>query len=216
MSASPLTAWRPVYDAGETVEQFATRQRQAFAAFELAWREGRVSLKLKGYYDQLVRDVGANAYAWWTEDRWAEAFGVSASTIKRVLAALMAAGLIRRERQFGSSSRTYLTVYDRAAACRMDEDTTDTDNQQLQPTPTTLPPSQHDIMNVEGAEQPRPTSNQNPEAVQERQETNDYRQAGGSFFGSSSDPTIGSVLHQDHVKTWHLTLRCCWCTSSSH
>ena len=77
MSAAAGTAWRPVYDAGETVEQFAARQRQAFAAFELAWREGRVSLKLKGYYDQLVRDVGANAYAWWSEERWAEAFGVA-------------------------------------------------------------------------------------------------------------------------------------------
>ena len=107
-----LTPWRPVYDATETVEQFAARQRQAFAAFELAWRDGRVSLKLKGYYDRLVRDVGANAYAWWTEERWAEAFGVSASTIKRVLRALTTAGLIRRERQFGSSSRTFLTVYD--------------------------------------------------------------------------------------------------------
>src|SRR3712207_9543051 len=99
MSAAATTGWRPVYDSHETAEQFAARQRQAFAAFELAWREGRVSLKLKGYYDQLVRDVGANAYAWWTEERWAEAFGVSASTIKRVLAALKEAGLIRRERQ---------------------------------------------------------------------------------------------------------------------
>ena len=55
MSASPLTAWRPVYDAGETVEQFAARQRQAFAAFELAWREGRVSAQAQ----RLLRPAGA-------------------------------------------------------------------------------------------------------------------------------------------------------------
>ena len=47
MSASALTPWRPVYDPTETVEQFAARQRQAFVAFELAWRAGRVSSSSK-------------------------------------------------------------------------------------------------------------------------------------------------------------------------
>lgn len=203
MSAA-ATGWRPVYDAGETVEQFAQRQRQAFAAFELAWRDGRVSLKLKGYYDQVVRDVGANAYAWWTEARWAEAFGVSASTIKRVLARLTKAGLIRRERQFGASSRTYLTVYDCAAVPVAEADVGHTDNRQLLPSHEEEPPSQHDIMKKEG-KTPPPPPEPHPAAVPDGDESHHYRQTATSFFETTSDPTISSLLVPDSVKTRHLT-----------
>ena len=48
MSAAAAPSWRPVYDASETIDQYAARQRQAFAAFELAWREGRVASSSRG------------------------------------------------------------------------------------------------------------------------------------------------------------------------
>lgn len=219
MSTTTAVGWRPVYDARETVAAFAARQRQAFAAFDVVWRAGQVSLKLKGYYDQLVRDVGTNAYAWWTEERWAEAFGVSVSTIKRVLRALTRAGLIRRERQFGTSSRTYLTVYDRVAADACATTAT-----------AALPVLQHDRPPEHGPEHGHHPEighchthgddadhdgdhddrdralTHDPMLPLALGATQDQRQVDRQFFGSRPDPTIGSVLLPDHLKTRHLTV----------
>ncbi|MDP9313303.1 MAG: hypothetical protein M3R24_20870 [Chloroflexota bacterium] len=188
MSAGAVPSWRPLYDPHETLDQFTARRRQAYAAFEIAWREERVSVKLKGYYDQLVRAVGTNAYAWWSEAAWAEEFGVSVSTIKRVLAALVKAGLIRRERQFAGSSHTYLTAYDPVGV-------------------------EFDIME-EGSEQIRgevsaegevDVNTDNRYFTQQVSESIDYQQFAGSSFSPSTELTFGSVLSADSVKSQDLT-----------
>ena len=73
----------------------------------------------------------------------------------------------------------------------------DTDNQQLHLPHTTPHLSQHDITTSEGADDAQtPMSNQNPETPQDGTETHDYRQATSSFFGTTSNPTIGSLLRQ--------------------
>ncbi len=84
--SATVRAWTPVYDPGETLAQFRERQRQAFAAFEEAWREGRVAMRLKLFYDALVRRVGANQYAWMSEVTMAADFRVSVSSIQALAA----------------------------------------------------------------------------------------------------------------------------------
>ncbi len=188
MSAGAVPSWRPLYAPHETLDQFTARQRRAYAAFEIAWRDERVSVKLKGYYDQLVRAVGTNAYAWWSEAAWAAEFGVSVSTIKRVLAALVKAGLIRRERQFAGSSHTYLTAYDPVGV-------------------------EFDIME-EGSEQIRGevsakgggnVNTDNLYFTHQFSGNTDYQQSDNASFSPSPEPTFSSLLTAESIKHQHLS-----------
>ncbi|MDP9311077.1 MAG: helix-turn-helix domain-containing protein [Chloroflexota bacterium] len=112
------------YDSQETLEQFRARQQQAFAAGRRAWRERLIKAQLLPFYEALVGYVGQNQYAWVKEQTLADEFEVHVATIKRWLAKLEDAGLIRRQRRFATSSLTFITVYD-----RQDDDTTHADGQ---------------------------------------------------------------------------------------
>lgn len=100
------------YNLAETHAEFRARQRSAYDAGRYAWQERCIPTYLLPFYESLVERVGANTYSWVSEDTLAEAFQVDVSTIKRWIAKLVQAGLIRRQRQFGTSSRTYITAYD--------------------------------------------------------------------------------------------------------
>lgn len=101
-----------VYDPNETYEDFCARRQHAVEQGRQAVRERRISGDLYLFYEYLIERVGANRYTWVSEETLTEVFGVDASTIKRWIARLVRAGLIRRQRQFATSSRTYLTAYD--------------------------------------------------------------------------------------------------------
>ncbi|HEY0810570.1 MAG TPA: helix-turn-helix domain-containing protein, partial [Longimicrobiales bacterium] len=101
-----------VYNPRETRDEFLARQRRAYDAGRRAWQERRIPAYLIPFYETLVERVGANSYTWVSEETLAEAFQVDVSTIKRWIARLVRVGLIRRQRQFATSSRTYLTAYD--------------------------------------------------------------------------------------------------------
>ena len=103
-----------VYNVTETHAEFQTRQRHAYNAGRRAWQERRMPAYLIPFYEALVERVGANKYTWVSEETLAEVFQVDVSTIKRWIARLVRAGLIRRQRQFATSSRTYITAYDPA------------------------------------------------------------------------------------------------------
>ncbi|HEY0602080.1 MAG TPA: DnaA N-terminal domain-containing protein [Herpetosiphonaceae bacterium] len=100
------------YDLDESYEQFCARRQHALEQGRQAVRERRISGDLYLFYEYLIERVGANRYTWVSEETMAEVFGVDASTIKRWIAKLVRAGLIRRQRQFATSSRTYITAYD--------------------------------------------------------------------------------------------------------
>jgi len=88
------------------------RQRQAYCAGKVAWREGRISGQVLQLYEELVRRVGANDYSWIGEETLATELNRSFSTIKRWMRQLIDAHLIRRERQFGHTSHTYIVAYE--------------------------------------------------------------------------------------------------------
>ncbi len=101
-----------LYDPQETLEQFRSRQKQAYAAGRRAWRERLIKAQLLPFYEALVGYVGQNQYAWVKEQTLADEFEVHVATIKRWLAKLEDAGLIRRQRRFATSSLTFITAYD--------------------------------------------------------------------------------------------------------
>ncbi|HEY0606145.1 MAG TPA: DnaA N-terminal domain-containing protein, partial [Herpetosiphonaceae bacterium] len=101
-------------DPNETFEQLGARRQHALDQGRQAVRERRISGDLYLFYEYLIERVGANKYTWIGEDTLAEVFSVDASTIKRWIAKLVHAGLIRRQRQFGTTSRTYIAAYDPA------------------------------------------------------------------------------------------------------
>ena len=119
MTAAP----QYVYDPHETLDQFRTRQHQAYAAGRRAWRERLIKAQLLPFYEALVGYVGQNQYAWVKEQTLADEFEVHAATIKRWLARLEDAGLIRRQRRFATSSLTFIMAYADTA-----DRTYDTDN----------------------------------------------------------------------------------------
>lgn len=100
------------YNLAETHAEFRARQRRAYDAGRHAWQERRMPAYLIPFYESLVERVGANKYTWVSEETLAEAFHVDISTIKRWITKLVHAELIRRQRQFATSSRTYITAYD--------------------------------------------------------------------------------------------------------
>jgi hypothetical protein len=106
-----LGAWL-AYDPHETLEQFFVRRANALQAGDQAWRAGKIKAHHQKLYERLVDAVGAHQYCWVKVETLAAEFKANESTIKRWLTALEHAQLIRRQRQFKSSSRTYLVAYD--------------------------------------------------------------------------------------------------------
>src|ERR671927_1049584 len=95
------------YNPHETVSAFQARQRHAYQIGKAAWREGRISGQALQLYEELVRYVGGNRFAWVKEETLAAELQRSASTIKRWMQQLVHAGLIDRGRRFGATSLTY-------------------------------------------------------------------------------------------------------------
>ena len=124
-TAAPTRYESPHYrfDPQETRDQFRARQQRAYGAGRRAWRERQIKAQLLPFYEALVGYVGQNQYAWVKEQTLADEFAVHVATIKRWLAKLEDAGLIRRQRRFATSSLTYITAYDRVL-----EDSRNTDN----------------------------------------------------------------------------------------
>ncbi len=114
-TSMPTPISRPphyLYDPQETLAHFRTRQQHAYAAGRRAWRERLIKAQLLPFYEALVGYVGQNQYAWVKEQTLADEFEVHVATIKRWLAKLEDAGLIRRQRRFATSSLTFITAYD--------------------------------------------------------------------------------------------------------
>jgi hypothetical protein len=107
-----LGAWL-AYNPDETLAQFFVRRAAALAAGDQAWREGKIKAHHQKLYERLVDAVGAHQYSWIKVETLAAEFKANESTIKRWLTVLeKQAKLIRRQRQFRTSSRTYLIAYD--------------------------------------------------------------------------------------------------------
>jgi len=113
MSAAPLPSYHR-YDVYETLETLQARQRSAYNAGKTAWREGLINGQALQLYEALVRRVGANQYCWIGEDALAEELRRSVSTLKRWMRQLVHARLIRRGRQFGYTTHTFIVAYDRS------------------------------------------------------------------------------------------------------
>jgi len=113
MSATALPS-RHHYDVHETLETLQARQRRAYNAGKNAWREGLINGQALQLYEVLVRRVGANQYCWIGEDALAEELRRSVSTIKRWMRQLVLARLIRRGRQFGYTTHTFIGAYDQS------------------------------------------------------------------------------------------------------
>lgn len=101
-----------LYNIRETLDELRERQHGAYQAGTRAWREGLINGQALQLYNELVRCVGANRFAWIKEDTLVEQIGRSVSTIKRWMSQLVAAQLIQRGRRFGSSSLTYIVAYE--------------------------------------------------------------------------------------------------------
>jgi predicted transcriptional regulator len=111
-----LGAWL-AYDPDETLAQFFARKKDALAAGDQAWRDGTIKAHHQKLYERLVDAVGAHQYSWIKVETLAAEFKTDESTIKRWLTVLeKQAKLIRRQRQFKTSSRTYVVAYDQHQA----------------------------------------------------------------------------------------------------
>ena len=113
-----------LFNVHETLEEFRSRQRAAYHAGKLAWREGLINAQALQLYNELVQCVGANQFAWVKEETLAEVLDRSVSTIKRWIRQLVSAGLIRRGRRFGTSSLTYIIAYNQSSEADEHLDTT--------------------------------------------------------------------------------------------
>ena len=169
------------YNPNETYEQFCGRRQHALEQGRQAVRERRISGDLYLFYEYLIERVGANRYTWVSEETMAEVFGVDASTIKRRIAKLLQAGLIRRQRQFATSSHTYITAYD--------------------------PPTLLDDADAAPANERAPE----PAVMRDLAETDpgqvDQGRARESVsFRRTDAPTFGADLPRDSIKVQHLNL----------
>lgn len=172
-----------VYDPNETYEEYCARRQAALEQGRQAVRERRISGDLYLFYEYLIERVGAHKYTWIGEHTLAEVFGVDQSTIKRWLAKLIRAGLIRRQRQFGTTSRTYITDYDPA--------TTLLDSEAQDPTAT-------------GPAETKPETDAaeiEPIGSQEDSGTAEHDRS----FRRTDAPTFGADLRRDHTKVPHGT-----------
>ncbi len=173
-----------LYDPHETLDQFRSRQAHAYAAGRRAWQERLIRGHLLPFYETLIRYVGQNQYTWVKEQTLAAEFAVHVATIKRWLAKLEAASLIRRQRRFASSSLTYVTAYDQEQGERQ----VNTDNRYSHHTPDQRRQPSEQVPIVEG------------EVV-----NSDYRQTSVGKGGTLDAPTFGADLHPDSIKSQHLS-----------
>jgi hypothetical protein len=117
-----LGAWL-AFDPDETLAQFFARRAAALQAGDQAWRTGTIKPHHQKLYERLVDAVGAHHYSWIKVETLADEFNADVSTIKRWLTVLeKKASLIRRQRQFKTSSRTYLVAYDQYQAQATSDD----------------------------------------------------------------------------------------------
>ncbi len=189
-----------LYDSHETMEQFRARQQQAYAAGRRAWRERLIKAQLLPFYEALVGYVGQNQYAWVKEQTLADEFEVHVATIKRWLAKLEDAGLIRRQRRFATSSLTFITVYD-----RQDDDAMQPDVQHVAAPNHREPEDHQQTEDVHAGSTAAPTlgAKMPPDSIK-----NDYlRLVGGKNTPNNRTipPEIQQILTREGVTDYFLT-----------
>jgi hypothetical protein len=195
MTAAGLAHLR--YDAHEPLPAFRERQRHAYQAGKAAWRDARITAQALQLYEELVRFVGANRYAWVKEETLVLELRRSASTIKRWMQQLVDANLIRRERRFGATSLTYITAYDDAEPPALLESAVEADElSAADPAAAVLPetgdaepglpsPDTHEQSTAGSSDEPPPP---------------------GLFFGLISEPTISSSVSRESFKRQHVRI----------
>ena len=196
MSAASLAHLR--YDMHEPLPAFRERQRHAYQAGKAAWRDAQITAQALQLYEELVRFVGANRFAWVKEETLALALRRSGSTIKRWMQQLVDANLIRRERRFGATSLTYITAYDADAApdAAMGQ-AVDADELLAAAPPAVVLPDTRD--DEPGA--PPPVAH----GVSAAGSTDDP-QPPELFFGLTDEPTISSSVSRESFKRQHVRI----------
>jgi hypothetical protein len=185
------------YNPDETLDNFRRRQRHAYLAGKLAWREHLINAQALQLYNELIHVVGANKFAWIKEETLAQHFDRSVSTIKRWISQLVHAGLIQRGRRFGSASLTSITAYQR-----------DAPEQQPSITPVPAEPALPPARPAEDAPMPptqvRPTAAVSAQSEPDASAKECSSAPQTSFVGSGSEPSISSFLRRHTMKTHHV------------
>ena len=181
-----LGAWL-AYDPDETLAQFFVRRAAALAAGDHAWREGKIKAHHQKLYERLVDAVGAHQYSWIKVETLAAEFKANESTIKRWLTVLeKQAKLIRRQRQFKTSSRTYLIAYDQQQAQAASDEQTEHGAGSSPAPPATAP---ENAAAAPIADDHVPPTDDTPDA----QAAN----ADAVFFERNDAPTYSARLHPE-------------------
>lgn len=186
-----------LYNDRETLDALRERQSGAYQTGTRAWREGLINGQALQLYNELVRCVGANRFAWIKEDTLAEQLGRSVSTIKRWMSQLVAGRLIQRGRRFGSSSLTYIVAYELSS---------DPEEQLSAPIDVRSCSSSDREHAPAAASEPLASSAAAQSATVAR---GPVAEDGSSctdqpFFASTSEPSIGSFSRRHTIKSQHV------------
>ncbi len=191
-----------LYNADETLNEFRERQRAAYQAGALAWREGLINGQALQLYNELVRCVGANKFAWIKEDTLAKLLGRSASTLKRWMSQLVGARLIQRGRRFGSASLTYIMAYEQSSEPK-EQSGAVSESATNASSPYELP-QEHNIEPQAGSVAIS-SSNTQTDLNRSTQECNVLPAA--PFFAATSEPSIGSFSRRHTIKSQHVNIK---------
>jgi predicted transcriptional regulator len=163
------------------------RRAAALAAGDQAWRDGKIKAHHQKLYERLVDAVGAHQYSWIKVETLAVEFKANESTIKRWLTVLeKQAKLIRRQRQFKTSSRTYVVAYDQPPKQAASDDQAEQDvSDELAPAPTA---TEQDAA-ATGADDHVPQRDAAPDAQAANAEA--------VFFEREDAPTYSALLRPD-------------------
>jgi hypothetical protein len=197
MTAAPLTHLR--YDAHEPLPAFRERQRHAYQAGKAVWRDGRISAQVLLLYEELVRFVGANRFAWVKEETLALELRRSVSTIKRWMQQLVRVGLILRERRFGATSLTYIAAYDRDGEPEVSSEQDSAADARQAANPSSVVLADTRVDDVQGV--PSDVAHEENSAG-----SGAGQRAAGLFFGRTDEPSIGSSLRRDSFKRQHVKI----------
>jgi chromosomal replication initiation ATPase DnaA len=174
------------FDPEETLPAFFARRQAAKDVGKQAWREGKINGDQLMVYEYLVDMVGAHRYGWKKERTMGIELNVPYSTLKRWIAKIEAVPLVRRERQFQTSSRTYITYYDQLPSPGPQHDLAPADA----PPPAAQHPSHQDAPPQEDA--PPSTAPSALPATCEQQDHGEDEDTRASFFGPEGEPSFGS------------------------
>ena len=185
------------YDAHETLDIFRERQSGAYQQGTIAWRDGRINGQALQLYNELIRYVGANKFAWIREDTLAEGLGRSVSTIKRWMRQLVSAELIQRGRRFGSASLTYIAAYGQDADLENEPEAATDDGTTAF---SVFEQPQADAADISHQVMHAPAVSSEPTPPSHGYTASD----GGAFFSATHEPSIGSFPRSHTIKNQHV------------